>query len=104
MVSVYLALNLYRGGSARSPRRRAVQLRASADRRLHVLLVGSGISGAATLQNGAATFQAVGRMPPHQLAQATAGVPMLRVMESMPSRVRPGLEVAAHIVRVDAVN
>ena len=59
--------------------------------RLHALLVGSGISGAATLQNGAATFQAVGRMPPLQQAQATAGVPMLRVMVSMPLRVRPGL-------------
>ena len=103
MVSVYLALHLY-GGSARSPRLRADQRRVLATRRLHVLLVGSGISGAATLQNGAATFQAVGRMPPHQLAQATAGVPMLRVMELMSLRVRPGLEVATRIVRVDAVD
>ena len=54
--------------------------------------------------SGAATFQAVGRIPPLQQAQATAGVPMLRVMESMPLRVRPGLEVATHIVRVNAVD
>ena len=70
-LSVVTALHLYRG-SARSPRLRVWEL---ATRRLQVLLVGSGISGAAMFQ--AATFQ------------ATAGVPMLRVMEPMPLRVRP---------------